>query len=441
MSGGTIDTSGCAVATSESAGDTTGYRATGSITRITTTGIAASGIPTADGEAAGGRQALQQNEQRHRDLIGALDRFARQLPRSEAVVIPDSNPGTAPRLTSAWHAGDMRSGVLLRAVIGVATVVLGFARSAAAQQPASVRLDYERKEGAGSCPDADLIATSVAERLGYEPFDSTAPDTMKVTIFKKERGLQAKIEMVGSDGKSKAERVLSSRRSDCSDLAATMALAIAIAIDPFHANAPQPANDARPAPPPEPAPMPAPAPPAAKERAAVPAAIIAAPPPPRASPVSPRTPITARAGAGVTGGIGSAPVRNLGATISVGVRRANLSIDLEGRADLPASVPLRVGEVSTSLLVASLVPCVHWKSVAGCGLVTGGALRQVVDPYVALGARVALELRVASQLYLTAHADVSAPLVTTELRVGGDEFWTTPAIAILVGLGLGFAFP
>ena len=74
----------------------------------------------------------------------------------------------------------------------------------------------------------------------------------------------------------------------------------------------------------------------------------------------------------------------------------------------PASVPLKIGDVSTSLLVASLVPCVHWRSFAGCGLLTGGALRaaghglvdsrQVVDPYFALGARLALELRMAGKL-------------------------------------------
>ena len=145
--------------------------------------------------------------------------------------------------------------MLLRVLIGVVTVVLGVASPVAAQshaQPASVRLDYEQKEGTGGCPGAAAVAASVAERLGYEPFDSSAPDTVKVTVIKRAIGLQAKIEMLGPDGKAKAERVLSSRRSDCGDLAATMALAIAIAIDPFRANAPPAAaSDAPPPPPPE----------------------------------------------------------------------------------------------------------------------------------------------------------------------------------------------
>jgi hypothetical protein len=317
----------------------------------------------------------------------------------------------------------------------------------------SVRLDYERKEGASACPDAGVVAASVSERLGYEPFESAARDTVKVTVFKKDRGLQARIEMLGSDGKPKAERVLSSRRSDCADLAATMALAIAIAIDPFRATAPLPAGNDRPPPPgSEPTAIPEPVPP--KERENVPSVIVVAAPAPAVPPppVEPAPkPIRARAAVGLVGGIGSAPVRNLGVSVRVGARRVDLSIDVEGRADLPASVPLEVGKVSTSLLVASLLPCIHWRVVAGCGLVTGGALRaaghglvdsrQVDDPYVALGARVALEVPIGGKLNLTAHADASAPLITTELRVGGEELWTTPPLSFLVGLGVGVAFP
>jgi hypothetical protein len=337
-------------------------------------------------------------------------------------------------------------------VMGVGALVLRFAAPVAAQQQASVRLDYERKDGASACPDAAAVASSVGERLGYEPFDAAAPDTVKVTVSKKDRGLQARIEMLGSDGKAKAERVLSSRRSDCTDLAGTMVLAIAIAIDPFRATAPPPVTaDPPPRPPAEPTTIPEPPPPRETERETIPSIVVVAPPPPPPPAESPRRPIVARAAAGLVGGIGSAPVRNLGMTVGVGVGRGDLSIDLEGRADLPASVPLQVGKVSTSLLVASLVPCVHWRIVAGCGLLTGGALRaaghglvdsrQVTDPYLAIGARIALETKVAGKLYANAHADASAPLITTELRVGGEELWTTPPLSFLAGLGLGVAFP
>src|SRR3982751_5711576 len=152
----------------------------------------------------------------------------------------------------------------LRTVLAVVLlVVVGSGAPVAAQQQASVRFDYQRKEGAGACPDAGAVASSVAERLGYEPFDAAAPDTVKVTVFGKDRGLHARIEMLGANGRSRAERVLSSRRSDCADLAATMALAIAIAIDPFRANAREPTTV--PAPPRE-KPATVPARPSAKKR-------------------------------------------------------------------------------------------------------------------------------------------------------------------------------
>jgi hypothetical protein len=335
-------------------------------------------------------------------------------------------------------------------VMGAATVVAGIAAPVAAQQHVSVRFDYERADGASTCPDAAAVASSVAERLGYEPFDSAASGTVKVKVFGKDRGLQARIEMLGADGKAKAERVLSSRRSDCADLAATMALAIAIAIDPFRASAPPPASAAAP-PAPLPEPLAAAAPPeTAKEPQHLPS-IVVAPPPASPPPPTASQPITARAAIGVVGGIGSAPVRNLGVALRIGARRADLSIDVEGRVDLPASVPLRVGEVSTSLLVASLVPCLHWRVLAGCGLVTGGALRaaghglvdsrQVTDPYFALGARLAAEIPMTANLNLVAHADAAAPLITTELKVGGDELWTTPPVSVLAGLGVAGSFP
>src|SRR6188472_3288476 len=113
--------------------------------------------------------------------------------------------------------------------MGVVALVAGWTLPAQAQQPVSVRLDYERQEGTSVCPDASAVAASVSERLGYEPFDAAAPETVKVRVLRKDRTLQAKVEMVGQDGKSRAERLLTSRRSDCADLAATMALTIAIA--------------------------------------------------------------------------------------------------------------------------------------------------------------------------------------------------------------------
>src|SRR6185295_2256277 len=89
------------------------------------------------------------------------------------------------RLDARVAAGDTRTGMQMRIVMAAIALVLGFAAPLAAQPQASVRLDYERKEGASACPDAGAVVSSVAERLGYEPFDSTAPETVKVTVLRR----------------------------------------------------------------------------------------------------------------------------------------------------------------------------------------------------------------------------------------------------------------
>src|SRR5262249_3940922 len=147
-------------------------------------------------------------------------------------------------------------------------------------------------------------------------------------------------------------RTLSSRRSDCGELASAMELAISIAIDPMSASRPA-------APAPAPTPAPTPSPPPERERP---------------KPVS-VTPTTFHASAGMIGTFGSAPGPALGVTLEGGARRGAVSLSLEGRVDVPASESLSMGEVSGSLLVGSLVPCLHRGVFAGCGLITGGALR------------------------------------------------------------------
>jgi hypothetical protein len=157
-------------------------------------------------------------------------------------------------------------------------------------------------------------------------------------------------------------------------------------------------------------------------------------------------PISGEIGLGVVGGLGSAPVRTLGVAARGALRRSNLSLGIEARADLPAEVPLEVGRVSTSLLVASAVPCVHIRVLAGCALVTAGALRaaghglvdarRVSVPYLALGARVRVAVPLGSRVALTLHSDLAAPLTQTELTVGGEELWTTPPVSLTLGLGV-----
>lgn len=334
----------------------------------------------------------------------------------------------------------MRVRVGLRSVLGVVAFAASLAAPGAARADgARVRLTYTRGEGATSCPDARAFGAAVAGRLGYEPFDPTAARKVNVTLGRRDRAFEARIEMIDS-GAPPAERRFTSRASDCAELAATTELALAIAIDPFRAAAPAPPPVA-PAPP-----SAAPAAPVDVAPALAPVAIVAAP----VTPASPRQAVIFQAAGALVGAVGAAPAAALGLEVGIGARRGDLSLAIEGRADLPASTPLPAAEVSAWLLAGSLVPCAHWRAFAGCVLATAGVLRaagrglvdarQVTVPWLALGARLGADLPLSASLSLSAHADAVAPLVQTELRVGDAVVWTTPAVVFAVAVGLAFAF-
>jgi hypothetical protein len=308
--------------------------------------------------------------------------------------------------------------------------------TAFADAPRFVRLEYERLEGAAACPEDAVIRAGVAARLGYEPFRDLAPDRLRATLRTAGQGLEARIEMVDGRGNLKAARRLTSRNRDCSELAASVELAIAIAIDPM--GGPRPRDDA-PAPVIASEPSPSPSRPAASPEPHVPGP---------ASPAGP--PLSWRAQAGMVGGFGSAPALSLGFTVGGAVGGEGWSLGIEGRADLPSSKALRAGEASAGLAVASLVPCLRFGMASACGLATGG-VRQVAGdgldrarhatvPYFAFGGRAAVALPMSERASLALHGDVTAPVTKTRLTVDDEVVWTSPAIAVALGLGVTFKF-
>ena len=323
--------------------------------------------------------------------------------------------------------------------LALATVILA-GTAAFADAPRFVRFEYERLEGAAACPEDAVIRAGVAARLGYEPFRDLAPDRLRATLRTAGQGLEARIEMVDGRGNLKAARRLTSRNRDCSELAASVELAIAIAIDPMGGplGGPRPRDDA-PAPVIADEPSPSPSRPAASPEPQVPGP---------ASPAGP--PLSWRAQAGMVGGFGSAPALSLGFTAGGAIESGGWSLGIEGRADLPSSKALRAGEASAGLAVASLVPCLRFGMASACGLATGG-VRQVAGdgldnarhatvPYFAFGGRAAVALPMSERASLVLHGDVTAPVTKTRLTVDDEVVWTSPAIAVALGLGVTFKF-
>jgi hypothetical protein len=324
-------------------------------------------------------------------------------------------------------------------------LVAGITTTALAAPTRSARFKYSRSAGASDCPEAEVLRAGVAARLGYEPFDDHADLIVSATVNRTGRTFEARIEIAGAEGRSVAERKLVSRESDCLELASAMELAISIAIDPFAGSRP------RPAPPPAPVPTAvAPPPPPPSPQVIVVRELAPSAPPPL--PV----PIVFQVRLGALGAVGSTPGAAVGGNVQASAHRGSFSLGLEARGDLASTTTLysngaQVGAFDTSLLMGSLVPCASRGLFEGCALLSAGVIRasardlqmpqQVNAPYLAVGARVGVEIPLGSILSAGVHGDVLAPTTETVLRVSGQAVWTTPSISGALGLTMGARFP
>lgn len=323
---------------------------------------------------------------------------------------------------------------------GQALAALLLAHSAAfAEVPRQVRLQYERQDGATACPDEASIRTGVASRLGYDPFREHADDAVRATVRQSGNQLEARIELRDGQGNLRAERRLISRRRDCGELASSVELSIAIAIDPIGPGAATP-------------PSAEPAAAAATNGGKLVAPTTTTPASPEvARAPAPAESLTTWLTVSALGGVGFAPSPNAGLELGGSLAGRQLSLGVEGRVDLPAHKGLRAGEASAYLLVGSVVPCVHVDRATVCALATAGVRRVaghgLLDQrsasllYLGLGGRVGLTLPLGERLALGLHGDITAPLTRTRLEVSDGVVWTSPPVAVALGIGLAMRFP
>ena len=324
------------------------------------------------------------------------------------------------------------------------------APSARADAPAdtkAVQLVYTRGPGAEHCPDEEQLRDGVSGRLGYDPFDATARSKVGARIAKDGKTLRATIEVIDATGMVTGSRQLSSTKNDCTELASAMTLTISMVIDPIGKapTAPPPATDTATVPPDEPSP-----PEAVAET-------IAPTPAPRVVDTGanagantgkeePRVaPVRLRLGVAGQGALGFAPRSSFGGAAAIGVDLRTFSLDLEGRRDAPTTVALGKGAITTSVLLASLVPCLHRGVAFGCAVVSLGSLQargSGVDVtaaqssvFLGAGLRGGLEVPISSLFSLVARLEVMAPLIRTTVRLDGDEVWSAPTLAGSLGLG------
>ena len=112
--------------------------------------------------------------------------------------------------------------LVFTAVAVGSTVLLAFADARAAPQT-PVALDYETPADGTACPDADEFRASVTRQLHYDPFRPTADRRVAVQIARKEVGFGGRIRWTDGEGNWVGERRLSSRRSECREIVASLA--------------------------------------------------------------------------------------------------------------------------------------------------------------------------------------------------------------------------
>lgn len=312
---------------------------------------------------------------------------------------------------------------------------------------ASARLVYILGPGSEPCPGPKALRAAVGMRLGYDPFLDGAEDLVIAEVSRQNDVYRVRVRLVDEHDQPLGSRELTLRADSCSAVIDAMALTISLAIDASFRDdgTPEPASTGAPT-----APASAPL---ETERGAESARPVFEPPPPGDG--APRV----RFHAGLVGiaAAGFAPAPNAGIVLLVGGRSRIVSIDLEGRADLPAtgaSDDPRV-RLRSWLVLGSAVPCLHWGLGMVCAVVSAGRLdaTAVGVPFphdasafwwglgVRAGAELGRELGLPDALALRIYLEGMASPGPRSLAVGGANVATLSSVSGTVGAGALWRFP
>jgi hypothetical protein len=316
----------------------------------------------------------------------------------------------------------------------------------------SAKLTYVRGPGAETCPDESELRRAVATRLGYDPFFPAASKTVVAEIrAHAPRGFRGVVQIIDEHGIVRGERTLETQSADCAEMVRALALGISIAIDDLDATS-SPA-------PPEPAPSPPVSEPPAPSPAITPwvsageANATSTDESPAVRGAAARSSsLQVEAAVGGRGSLGLGPAPSVGLTIGFGITSRTVSLRLEGTRELPSSESLGLGgRISTSFLVASLVPCLRPGVLFACATASLGSFRggtlDIASPrsastfFAMVGARGGVLVPLYAMFSLAPHADVAVPLLRHSVAVDGRTVYTAPSIGGALGLDVEARFP
>ena len=376
----------------------------------------------------------------------------------------------------------MIRGAGLRAALAALTIGL-CAGHALADEP-QFSLAWVRAEGAASCPATRELAAEVAQRLGRDPFASSAERSLEAVVRRDGDLWRTSIHVRDGSGADVGSRTLKSAAGDCGPIFWATVLAIALAIDPHAALQSDRDETASPAPPPAVAPGPAlepSTPPADGQPGTAPAtpvlpravdastrrqrtaAALAStpcparpcPPRPAPAPTSPRSPQVMSAVARGKLALGLLPKPSTGVGLAAGGLAASglgwtaamawlRSVHTDSE-DADFGVGLTYGSVEAGYVMGSAEAATVWLSA---GLAAGAMHTVVYSPQpartgdlfypaglVGLKAQTRLAGSLVGELGLTG----LLPMIRYELRVAGrsDAVFAAPPAALVAHFGFG----
>jgi hypothetical protein len=319
----------------------------------------------------------------------------------------------------------------------------------------TVTLSYTSAKSATSCPDENTFRGLVAARLGYDPFVSAGVRALAVDFERRGNEVVGRLDL-STDGDARSmQRTLRTGADDCFELATSMALIVAVAVDPNALTGSTP-----PPPTPEPA-QPAP-PPTKKPKSDAPAATAPAPIEPQEPDRPKRSESNLRFGLGalLTGGV--VPAHSAGVRAGVGLDFGTWLVQAEGAFVSAGSRenPEGRGEVSAFAIAGSLAPCVDPIDaddfgVELCAVASLGALRSTAKGVTRAAAtttllanlspRVATIVMFSDVLGFGIAAEAPLALSRAHLYIDDDgvrnEVWAQPSVGFILAASLVASIP
>lgn len=298
-----------------------------------------------------------------------------------------------------------------------------------AQATQTVSLELMNEGTASLCPEESVFKALVSAKLGRDPFLADAPLQAMVSFSLQGERVFGKLSLKDASGVEIGKRSVDAERASCILVAQTLAMALALAVDPAVLRT-------------------TPARPLTSE-------VSAKPPPASSLDAVPRPAPPPMAVWSVNAGgsfiLGAMPSWAMGPRIELGWRRDNDSVLMEGSLFPQATWTNSEGKVQTSLLRGGVSGCRHLNGFGFCLRATGGLLRaEGQDFYVSkrgsaptatVGPAVVYERRLFQHLQWKIGVSADAAFFRSRLTLDDRELWFAPPLSAEAFVSLGWSLP